>query len=129
MILGIHNLKKYYGSRYVLKDFSYTFQPGIYGILGNNGAGKSTLFGLITDTLIRDDGRILYDGQDILDLGQEYRKKIGYMPQVQSFYPEMTVKEFLFYMGTLKDMKHSEIRSSCEELSVQLDLSEFSSKK
>ena len=129
MILEINGLNKYYGSKHALKDFSFTFHPGIYGILGNNGAGKSTLFGLLTDTLKRDSGNILADGSDILEQGSEYRRKIGYMPQVQSYYPEMTVKEFLFYVGTLKDMKHNDIRRRFEELAVQLDFSDFSSKK
>lgn len=129
MILRIQELNKCYGTKRALKDFSFTFQPGIYGILGNNGAGKSTLFGLLTDTLKRDSGRILMNDEEILTLGNQYRKKIGYMPQVQSFYPEMTVKEFLFYMGSLKDMKKTKIRKRFEELSEQLNLNNLSEKK
>ena len=60
---------------------SYEFGPGIYGILGANGAGKSTLFELLTDTLRRDCGEILWNGVDILKLGGRYRAKVGYMPR------------------------------------------------
>jgi len=129
MILEIHDLSKYYGSKKALKNFNYTFHPGVYGILGNNGAGKSTLFGLLTDTLKRDGGRILYNGEDILSLDAAFRKHIGYMPQIQSFYPEMTVKEFLFYMGSLKDMKGFRIRTRYLELAEKLDLIGFADKK
>ena len=43
MELTIQNLSKTYGNKVALREFSYTFTPGIYGILGANGAGKSTL--------------------------------------------------------------------------------------
>ena len=83
MKLTIENLEKSYGRTKALAGFSYEFTPGIYGILGANGAGKSTLFGLLTDTLRRQSGQILWDGTDILKLGRNYRAKVGYMPQAQ----------------------------------------------
>ena len=54
MELQIINLKKTYGTVQALKGISYTFETGIYGILGANGAGKSTLINLITDNVARD---------------------------------------------------------------------------
>lgn len=54
MELKIQNLKKTYGTVQALKGISYTFEPGIYGILGANGAGKSTMINLITDNVARD---------------------------------------------------------------------------
>lgn len=64
MKLEIRNLKKTYGTVQALKGISYTFTPGVYGILGANGAGKSTMINLITDNVSRDKvngGSILYD--------------------------------------------------------------------
>ena len=63
--LTIEKLNKTYGKVKALTDFSYIFTPGIYGILGANGAGKSTLFGLLTDTLHRQSGEILWDDKDL----------------------------------------------------------------
>ncbi|MDD3240836.1 MAG: AAA family ATPase, partial [Lachnospira sp.] len=54
MKLELKNLKKTYGTVQALKGISYTFEPGIYGILGANGAGKSTMINLITDNVARD---------------------------------------------------------------------------
>ena len=92
-----------------LKDISYTFKPGIYGILGANGAGKSTMINLITDNVARDKGSaggsILYDGQDILKLGSRFRGIIGYMPQQQGFYEDFSPKAFLRYMAEIKGIK------------------------
>ena len=81
MQLEIRNLKKRYGKQWALNGLTITFTPGVYGILGSNGAGKSTMMNLLTDNLKRDGGEILFDGKDILKLGRDYRKILGYMPQ------------------------------------------------
>ena len=65
MQLKIRRLTKKYGEKVALKDFSYTFEPGIYGILGANGAGKSTLMNLITDNVERTEGAIYWNGKEI----------------------------------------------------------------
>ena len=86
MELIIKELTKTYGSKKALNYFSYEFTPGIYGILGSNGAGKSTLMGMLTDTVKRTSGEILYNGQEILKIGEAFRKEIGYMPQEQGVF-------------------------------------------
>ena len=109
MELQLEHLSKTYGTVKALKDISYTFKPGIYGILGANGAGKSTMINLITDNVARDKGSaggsILYDGQDILKLGSRFRGIIGYMPQQQGFYEDFSPKAFLRYMAEIKGIK------------------------
>lgn len=109
MELQLEHLSKTYGTVQALKDISYTFKPGIYGILGANGAGKSTMINLITDNVARDKGSaggsILYDGQDILKLGSRFRGIIGYMPQQQGFYEDFAPKAFLRYMAEIKGIK------------------------
>ena len=109
MELQLEHLSKTYGTVQALKDISYTFKPGIYGILGANGAGKSTMINLITDNVARDNGSaggsILYDGQDILKLGSRFRGIIGYMPQQQGFYEDFSPKAFLRYMAEIKGIK------------------------
>ena len=109
MELQLEHLSKTYGTVQALKDISYTFKPGIYGILGANGAGKSTMINLITDNVARDKGSaggsILYDGQDILKLSSRFRGIIGYMPQQQGFYEDFSPKAFLRYMAEIKGIK------------------------
>ena len=77
MELQIEHLTRKYGEKVALRDFTYTFTPGIYGILGANGAGKSTLMNLITDNVKRNVGQILWNGTDILKLGKDFRAKLG----------------------------------------------------
>ena len=121
MELILNNLRKTYGTVQALKGISYTFKPGIYGILGANGAGKSTMINLITDNVSRDKkngGSILYNecdgfekqgesvqGTDILKLGKSFRAIVGYMPQQQGFYEDFSPRAFLKYMAEIKGIK------------------------
>lgn len=104
MELRLTEVTKRYGEKVALDRFSYTFQPGIYGILGANGAGKSTMMNLITDNLRRDEGIITFDGQEIQKLGVDYRRILGYMTQQQGLYEGMTAESFLVYMARLKEI-------------------------
>ncbi len=116
MELKIENLTKNYGKKCALDHFTFTFGCGVYGILGANGAGKTTLMSLITDTLKRDDGSILYDGEEILKMGADFRSLVGYMPQEQGFYEKMSVKSFLFYMAELKGLSRREAKEQIPKL-------------
>lgn len=129
MKLTIRNLNKSYGKTRALTDFSYEFTPGIYGILGANGAGKSTLFGMLTDTLRRQSGEILWDDTDILKLGRVFRAKLGYMPQAQGYYPQMSAREYLCYMGEVKGLPRKELQQEADRLLSAVDLKEVAHRK
>lgn len=131
MELKLVNLKKTYGTVQALKGVNYTFTPGIYGILGANGAGKSTMINLITDNVARDKnegGTILYDGEDILKLGKNFRKLIGYMPQQQGFYEDFSPKAFLKYMAEIKGVK-GKVNEEIDRLLEVVNLTAVAHKK
>lgn len=129
MELKIENLTKSYGPKVALKDFSYIFTPGIYGILGANGAGKTTLMNLITDNVKRDQGQILYNGEDILKLGKTFRSKVGYMPQQQGMYQDFSARAFLRYMAEIKLLPKKQAHQQVEELLEVVNLTEVAHKK
>ena len=81
MTLSIQNITKSYGENRALDCFTAELTPGIYALLGPNGAGKSTLMNILTDNLKADCGEVLCDGENILDMGERYREKLGFMPQ------------------------------------------------
>ena len=129
MMLEIKNLTKNYGDITALQDVTITLDNGIYGLLGPNGAGKSTLISLLTDNLKREKGEILYNGTEILKLGRKYRNDLGYMPQQQGYYEELSAGAFLIYMAQLKGMKKKEASDRVSELLDNVNLSEFRNKK
>ena len=127
MELRIEHLTKKYGEKVALRDFSYTFTLGIYGILGANGAGKSTLMNLITDNVKRNEGQILWNGTDILKLGKSFRAKLGYMPQQQGMYNDFSARAFLRYMAQIKEIKQAD--EQIEQLLDVVNLREDAHKK
>lgn len=129
MELLVEHLTKKYGQKVALKDFSYTFTPGIYGILGANGAGKTTLMNLITDNVKRTGGSILWNGQEILKLGKDFRRLLGYMPQQQGMYADFSARAFLRYMASVKQLPRKEAGEQIEQLLSLVNLSEVAHKK
>ena len=129
MELRIEHLTKKYGEKVALRDFTYTFTPGIYGILGANGAGKSTLMNLITDNVKRNEGQILWNGTDILKLGKRFRAKLGYMPQQQGMYNDFSARSFLRYMAQIKEIPKKQADEQIEQLLDVVNLREDSHKK
>lgn len=121
-MLEIRDLSKNYGKKEALKGFNYTFEDGIYGMLGANGAGKSTLMNLITDNLKRTGGSIFFDGREILEMGADFRALVGYMPQQQGFYENFSARMFLFYMAELKGIRRREAKKQIEQLLQTVNL-------
>ncbi len=122
MELKTENLKKEYGRKCVLDDFSYTFREGIYGLLGPNGAGKSTLMGMITTGLKPTSGKIFFDGTEITSMGRAYRAKIGFMPQQQRLYENFTLMRFLYYVASLKGCKKKDVSDEIENIINDVNL-------
>ena len=131
MELELKELKKSYGNVHALRGISYKFSTGIYGILGANGAGKSTMINLITDNIIRDDdgGEVYYNGKEILQMGKEFRKKVGYMPQQQGFYEDFSPRTFLRYIAEIKGIRAKDAKMQTEELLLVVNLSKVADKK
>lgn len=127
--LKLSNVKKQYKTVQALQGLSYTFTPGVYGILGPNGAGKSTMMNIITDNLSLSEGRVLFNGQDIHSLGRAYRSHIGYMPQQQEVYDELTLNRFLFYIASLKGLRKEQARQEIDELLRLVNLMEHKRKR
>ena len=101
-MLEVKELSKKYGKRYGLIEFNYNFENKVYGLLGPNGAGKSTLMNIICKVLKRTSGEIIYEGKDIDEWKDEYRKYVGYLPQYTGLYQDFTVKETLEYFAYLR---------------------------
>lgn len=118
MQLSINSISKRYdrGRKAALHQFTSHLTPGIYGVLGPNGAGKSTLMNLITDQIQPDEGEILFNGQHISRLGENYRELLGYMPQQQGIYREFTGRRFLWYMAALKGLPTAQAKTRIDEL-------------
>lgn len=126
-MLSIQNVTKNYGKFTALEDFSLEFESGVYGLLAPNGAGKTTLMKLITTLLFPSEGEILWNGENIHDLGEEYRDLLGYLPQHFGYYKHQSPKQFLRYLSALKGLDDPDDR--IEELLELVALEDVMDKK
>jgi ABC-type multidrug transport system ATPase subunit len=129
MEMEIKNLRKAYGEVVALDDLSINLTDGIYALLGPNGAGKSTLINILTDNIKRTSGTILWNGEDILKMGEHYRSLIGYMPQQQGMYDDYRVKDFLVYMACLKGIEKRIAKEQIDEYLNKFHLYDKKNKK
>ena len=129
MEIRISHLTKRFGDKTALDDVSLTLDAGVHALLGPNGAGKSTLINLLTDSIERDKGEVLYNDYEITSLGAKYRELLGYMPQQQRLYDNYTAEEFLKYMAAVKGIAPARAREQIAELLKVVNLWEVRRKK
>ncbi|GAB0171332.1 ABC transporter ATP-binding protein [Lysinibacillus sp. CTST325] len=101
-ILTITNLTKSYGSKEILKGIDLHVSRGeIIGYIGPNGAGKSTTVKIILGIEGDYGGEIKLFGENIGKDSIEYRRRIGYVPEIADVYDNLTGYEYLTFIGQL----------------------------
>ncbi len=129
MELSLDRLRKQFGSKIAVDCITANLTPGVYGLLGANGAGKTTLMRMLCGILEPSSGEVLFDGQSIIDMGDQYRNLLGYLPQDFGYYPDYTAQEFLMYIAALKGIPRQAARKRSKELLSIVDLSIVAGKK
>ncbi len=126
----IEGLKKSYGSVRALDGLNLAVEPGtVFGFLGPNGAGKTTTIRILTGLAQATDGRAWVAGTEITADGQEVARRIGHLPEEPSFYPWMTPREFLDYVGRVFGLSSSQRRTRVGELLDLVGLTEVSRRR
>lgn len=129
MELKVSNITKNFKDLKAVDGVSYTFNKGVYGLLGVNGAGKTTLMRMLCTLTKPDNGEISFDGNNIFSLDDEYRKILGYLPQDFGFYPEFTVWDYMGYISSIKGLRPSVGKQRSEELLKQVGMWRLKNKK
>ena len=127
--LRLLDIQKKYKDKEAVRKFNYTFTNGVYGLLGENGAGKTTLMRLICGVLQPTGGSIYCDNIEIVSMGAEYRKLLGYLPQDFGYYGDFTAERFLRYMAALKALPEDYANSRIDELLDMVELKNVKKKK
>jgi multidrug/hemolysin transport system ATP-binding protein len=127
IILQVKNLSKSYGTLKAVDDISFEVRRGeFFCFLGPNGAGKSTTIKIITTLLMKDKGEYSLNGSsdDVY-----IRSKIGVVFQDNTSDDFLTVKENIFYLGSLYLADKAALTAKYEELKKTLDLGEIENKR
>jgi ABC-2 type transport system ATP-binding protein len=109
MSIAVQGVTKLYGEQKALDNVSFEVKTGeIVGFLGPNGAGKSTMMKIITGFIPATSGTVLVNDLEITDEHiLDLKKHIGYLPENNPLYPEMYVREYLGFAGSLYGMGNS----------------------
>ncbi|OFZ14344.1 MAG: hypothetical protein A2X86_05730 [Bdellovibrionales bacterium GWA2_49_15] len=121
------NISKHFKTDFWAKPFialdsvSFKLEPqSITGFLGANGAGKTTSLKIMLGFISQDSGRIEFSKN--LGIGLEKFEKIGFFPERPYFYPDLTGREFLEFMGQItnvdKERRRKNIESWAEKLKI-----------
>jgi ABC-2 type transport system ATP-binding protein len=104
-VLKIENLVKSYPGVEALKGISFEVGAGkIHGFLGPNGAGKSTTLNIISGLLQAGSGQVSFKGKPIDGSSYEFRSSIGYLPEQLPLYRNMSVEDFLKFVGSINSV-------------------------
>jgi ABC-2 type transport system ATP-binding protein len=99
-------LTKYYGRHLAIDDLTFDAKKGeILGFLGPNAAGKTTTMRILSGFMPPSQGTAQIAGYDVIEQSLEVRRRIGYLPETVPLYPEMSVREYLEYMGALRRVR------------------------
>lgn len=114
MMLKIENLNCYYEHIHAIKNLSLTVNEGeIVSLIGSNGAGKTTTLSAITGLINQKDGKIIFNGTEVINKPAYEIVKLGISlsPEGREVFPALTVEENL-KLGAYTRVDKSEIQES-----------------
>ena len=127
MLEAHHLVKRFFGIP-ALKDVSFVVRPGeILGYLGPNGSGKTTTTRILTGLLESSSGTVTFHGRDIRDDLIGFRRRLGYVPDEPHLYPFLSGREFLEFVGRLRDVPASLLDRKIQSMFELFSLSDAAS--
>lgn len=116
-MIQVDSITKNYGTTRALRGVSFTINKGeIVGLLGPNGAGKTTMMKILTCFIPADSGRANVDGYDVFEDSLQVRKRVGYLPENAPLYHEMSVIDFLKFVGQMRGLKGAHLSKRIAEV-------------
>ena len=124
-MIEVQQITKRYGRFTALDDISFSINKGeIVAFLGPNGAGKTTTMRIITGFMPPTSGTARIAGFDCLESPMAVKQCIGYLPETPPLYLELTVQEYLIFVGRIKGLQAEQLRSRMATIIEQTGLGE-----
>jgi ABC-2 type transport system ATP-binding protein len=124
-MIQVDHLTKRYASKTAIEDVTFSVEKGeVLAFLGPNGAGKTTTMRILTGALPATSGTARVAGFDCFEQPMEVKRVIGYLPEIPPLYTEMTVTEYLTFVGRIKGVPDSQISNALDRVIQRLSLGE-----
>lgn len=124
-MIKTEGLTKHYRDFVAIEDVGFEVKKGeIVGFLGPNGAGKTTTMKILTGFLPATRGTAIVAGHNVFEEPMEVKRRVGYLPEIPPVYPDLTVREFLAFVGTLKGLSGAKLKSDIERVVLRVHLTE-----
>jgi ABC-2 type transport system ATP-binding protein len=124
-MIDVQHVTKRYGHTTALDDISFSINKGeIVAFLGPNGAGKTTTMRILTGFMPPTLGTVRIAGFDCLETPWEVKKHIGYLPETPPLYLELTVKEYLTFVGRIKRLHPEQLPERMDTIIAQTGLTD-----
>lgn len=127
VLLSAEGVTVRFGRLVAVRDIGFELAGGqLLGLIGPNGAGKTTLLRALAGLQRMAEGRVQVMGQrlDPLETGWSARRHLGFAPDNPPMYPELTIEQFLRFIGRAYDMPAAETEEAIDFWLDQLWLSE-----
>lgn len=122
-MISCYQISKRFQDVTVVNALTFVARPGeVLGFLGPNGAGKTTTMKMITGFLTPDEGEIEVCGFNVQENPLAVKQCIGYLPEGAPGYAEMTVLDFLRFMGRMRGLQGQRLREALERVLWLLSL-------
>lgn len=128
-MLVVKDVSKRYGDFTALQQVNMEFNTGLYGLLAPNGAGKTTLIKMLATLITPSEGEIQHNGKNILEMDEQYRDLLGFLPQQFGYYKNYSPKQYMLYLAALKGIGKKEALQKIDELLDKVALSDVVNKK
>ena len=117
MSIIVENLTKKYGEQKAVNDISFKIETGeVVGFLGPNGAGKSTTMKILTCFMAPSIGDITLDGISVIENQSLIKKKIGYLPENNPLYFDMSIVDYLRFSAEIQGVPREDIPGRIGEM-------------
>lgn len=122
-MIDVHNITKRYGHHTAIDRVTFSVAKGeVLAFLGPNGAGKTTTMRILTGFMPATEGTARVAGFDCTDQSLEVKRQIGYLPETPPVYQELTVTEYLTFVGQLRGMTGPNLTSALDQSIGRLEL-------
>ena len=119
----VSELTKVINEKILVDRVSFHVEEGeIFGLLGGNGSGKTTIFNMLSGLLAPSSGNIVILGKNIKEIKKGGKPEIGMIPQQDSIYETLTVKENLEFCGSQFRIPGKEKKERMHSLLEQVKL-------